>query len=393
MIKKNLLLNFLEGKRIKLAFGLFLVFSISYLLFSNPENIVLKPSEPVQKETYTQTDEYKYIISLQKSFIQVAKSIKPAVVNISTLSQIKKTVSGFHFFNNEFSFESFQSFLELFFEPKQYQVENLGSGVIFSSKGHILTNYHVVENAEHLLIRLSDDRKFEGTLIGMDKKTDLAVIKINSFNSLPKAPLGDSNNLKAGQWVIAIGNPYGLDRTVTVGVVSAKGRSGIGITTYENFIQTDASINPGNSGGPLLDLEGNVIGINTAIIGQGTGIGFAIPIDMVKLISKDLIKKGTVERGWLGAGIQALSPELARTFKTDYQKGVLVNKIIPEAPAFNGGLKQGDIIVFFDGNSVTSPKELQNMVALATIGETIEVKVLRNGKTKNLKIKVAKMES
>ena len=393
MIKKNLLLNFLEGKRIKLAFGLFLVFSISYLLFSNPENIVLKPSEPVQKETYTQTDEYKYIISLQKSFIQVAKSIKPAVVNISTLSQIKKTVSGFHFFNNEFSFESFQSFLELFFEPKQYQVENLGSGVIFSSKGHILTNYHVVENAEHLLIRLSDDRKFEGTLIGMDKKTDLAVIKINSFNSLPKAPLGDSNNLKAGQWVIAIGNPYGLDRTVTVGVVSAKGRSGIGITTYENFIQTDASINPGNSGGPLLDLEGNVIGINTAIIGQGTGIGFAIPIDMVKLISKDLIKKGTVERGWLGAGIQALSPELARTFKTDYQKGVLVNKIIPEAPAFNGGLKQGDIIVFFDGNSVTSPKELQNMVALATIGETIEVKVFRNGKAKNLKIKVAKMES
>ena len=393
MIKKNLLLNFLEGKRIKLAFGLFLVFSISYLLFSNPENIVLKPSEPVQKETYTQTDEYKYIISLQKSFIQVAKSIKPAVVNISTLSQIKKTVSGFHFFNNKFSFESFQSFLEDFFKPKQYQVENLGSGVIFSSKGHILTNYHVVENAEHLLIRLSDDRKFEGTLIGMDKKTDLAVIKINSFNSLPKAPLGDSNNLKAGQWVIAIGNPYGLDRTVTVGVVSAKGRSGIGITTYENFIQTDASINPGNSGGPLLDLEGNVIGINTAIIGQGTGIGFAIPIDMVKLISKDLIKKGTVERGWLGAGIQALSPELARTFKTDYQKGVLVNKIIPEAPAFNGGLKQGDIIVFFDGNSVTSPKELQNMVALATIGETIEVKVLRNGKTKNLKIKVAKMES
>ncbi|MDP6625488.1 MAG: trypsin-like peptidase domain-containing protein [Nitrospinota bacterium] len=393
MIKKNLLLNFLEGKRIKLAFGLFLVFSISYLLFSNPENIVLKPSEPVQKETYTQTDEYKYIISLQKSFIQVAKSIKPAVVNISTLSQIKKTVSGFHFFNNEFSFESFQSFLELFFEPKQYQVENLGSGVIFSSKGHILTNYHVVENAEHLLIRLSDDRKFEGTLIGMDKKTDLAVIKINSFNSLPKAPLGDSNNLKAGQWVIAIGNPYGLDRTVTVGVVSAKGRSGIGITTYENFIQTDASINPGNSGGPLLDLEGNVIGINTAIIGQGTGIGFAIPIDMVKLISKDLIKKGTVERGWLGAGIQALSPELARTFKTDYQKGVLVNKIIPEAPAFNGGLKQGDIIVFFDGNAVTSPKELQNMVALATIGETIEVKVFRNGKAKNLKIKVAKMES
>ena len=225
------------------------------------------------------------------------------------------------------------------------------------------------------------------------KKTDLAVIKIDSFKSLPQAPLGDSDNIKVGQWVVAIGNPYGLDRTVTVGVVSAKGRSDLGITTYENFIQTDASVNPGNSGGPLLDLEGNVVGINTAIIGQGTGIGFAIPIKMAKLISEDLIKNGKVERGWLGASIQPLTPELAKTFKAAFQKGVLVNEVMLKAPAHKGGLKQGDIIVVFDGNDVTSPKVLQKMVAFAKIGKTVEVKVLRNGEMKTIKIIVEKIKS
>lgn len=389
------MLKFLDEKKTKFAFGLFLVVSISYLLFSSPEKINLKPASPLQEDfpSYTQTDDYQYILFLQESFIRVAKSIKPAVVNIRALHQDKKTHSGFNFFKNKFSFETFQNFLGEIFKPKQYSVENLGSGVIISPKGYILTNYHVIENAEHLLVQLSDNRKFKGTLIGADKKTDLAVIKINSFRPLPQAPLGNSENLEVGQWVIAIGNPYGLDRTVTVGVVSAKGRSDLGITTYENFIQTDASINPGNSGGPLLDLEGNVVGINTAIIGEGTGIGFAIPIEMAKLISDELIKNGKVERGWLGAGIQPLTPELAKTFKTTSQKGVLVNKVIPEAPAHKGGLKQGDIIVVFDGSDVTSPKALQKMVAFAKIGNTVEVKVLRNGKMKTIKIIVEKMKS
>ena len=286
-----------------------------------------------------------------------------------------------------------ENFLDKIFKPKIYSVENLGSGVIVSPKGYILTNHHVIENAEHFLVQLSDNRSFEGTLIGTDKKTDLAVIKIDSFKSLPQAPLGDSDNIKVGQWVVAIGNPYGLDRTVTVGVVSAKGRSDLGITTYENFIQTDASVNPGNSGGPLLDLEGNVVGINTAIIGQGTGIGFAIPIKMAKLISEDLIKNGKVERGWLGASIQPLTPELAKTFKAAFKKGVLVNEVMPKAPAHKGGLKQGDIIVVFDGNDVTSPKVLQKMVAFAKIGKIVEVKVLRNGEMKTIKIIVEKVKS
>ena len=389
------MLKFLDEKKNKFAFGLFLVVSISYLLFSSPEKIDLNPSEALEEvsPSHTQTDEYKYIISLQESFVSVAKSIKPAVVNIRTFNQTQKTHSGFHFFNNKFSFERLENFLDKIFKPKIYSVENLGSGVIVSPKGYILTNHHVIENAEHLLVQLSDNRSFEGTLIGTDKKTDLAVIKIDSFKSLPQAPLGDSDNIKVGQWVVAIGNPYGLDRTVTVGVVSAKGRSDLGITTYENFIQTDASVNPGNSGGPLLDLEGNVVGINTAIIGQGTGIGFAIPIKMAKLISEDLIKNGKVERGWLGASIQPLTPELAKTFKTAFQKGVLVNEVIPKAPAHKGGLKQGDIIVVFDGNDVTSPKVLQKMVAFAKIGKTVEVKVLRNGEMKTIKIIVEKIKS
>lgn len=387
------ILNLLEGNKGKLVFGLFLFFSISYLLFSNPEKTELKSAELLIENTYTQTEEYKYILSLQESFVRVAKSIKPAVVNISSIHQNKKTQSEFHFHKNKFSFNNFQNFFKDLFEEKKYMVKNLGSGVIFSPKGYILTNYHVVENAEYLLVQLSDNRKFEGTLVGADKKTDIAVIKINSFRSFPQAPLGDSDKLQVGQWVVAIGNPYGLDRTVTVGVVSAKGRSDLGITTYENFIQTDASINPGNSGGPLLDLEGNVVGINTAIIGQGTGIGFAIPIDMAKLISEELIKNGEVERGWLGVDIQSLTPELAKTFKTTSQKGVLVNKVIPETPASKGGLKQGDIIVLFDGDVVTSPKELQKMAAFSKIGKTIEIKVLRNGKFKAIKIKIEKMKS
>ena len=389
------MLKFLDEKNIKFAFGLFLVVSISYLLFSSPEKIDLNPSEALEEvsPSHIQTDEYQYIISLQESFVSVAKSIKPAVVNIRNIYQTQKTHGGLHFFNNKFSFERLKNFLDNILKPKIYSVENLGSGVIVSPKGYILTNHHVIENAEHLLVQLFDNRSFEGTLIGTDKKTDLAVIKIDSFKSLPQAPLGDSDNIKVGQWVVAIGNPYGLDRTVTVGVVSAKGRSDLGITTYENFIQTDASVNPGNSGGPLLDLEGNVVGINTAIIGQGTGIGFAIPIKMAKLISEDLIKNGKVERGWLGASIQPLTPELAKTFKAAFKKGVLVNEVMPKAPAHKGGLKQGDIIVVFDGNDVTSPKVLQKMVAFAKIGKIVEVKVLRNGEMKTIKIMVEKVKS
>lgn len=394
---KDLIFQLTEGNRGKIAFGLFLVLSVSYLLFSEPEKIILTPEEPAliseANLPYTKSDEDEEIVSLQNSFIKIAKMIKPAVVHISSLQETLKSHEHGRVFKNKFSLERFNNFFEELFTPKKYSTKSLGSGVIFSSQGYILTNHHVVEGAEHIFVQLSDNRRFEGTLIGSDKKTDLAVIKINSFKSLPQALLGNSENIRVGEWVVAIGNPYGLDGTVTVGVISATGRSDIGIADYENFIQTDASINPGNSGGPLLDLEGNVIGINTAIIGQGTGIGFAIPIDMAKLISDQLIKNGEVERGWLGAGIQTLTPELAETFNTGFQKGVLVNNIIPDAPADKGGLRQGDIIVRFEGNPVVSSKELQQMVAFSKIGGTVKIKVFRNGEMKTIKIKVEKIKS
>lgn len=390
----KILLQNIFGKKISFALILLTVF-ILCLILSGPGKIVFRPDELSGEAlpSYTQSGEYEYILSLQKSFIQVAKSIKPAVVNISTLSRDNKIKSHSSLFENKFSLEGFQGFLENITKPKQYRVNNSGSGVIYSEKGYILTNYHVIENGERFIVQLLDNRKFEGTLIGADEKTDLAVIKIKSYRSLPKAPLGSSERLQVGQWVVAIGNPFGLDRTVTTGVISAKGRSGLGINSYENFIQTDASINPGNSGGPLLDLEGRVVGINTAFMGQGTGVGFAIPIDTAKLISDELVKKGEVERGWIGAGIQSLTPELAKTFNSISQNGALVNKIIPEALAARGGLKQGDIIIMFNDSSVTSPKELQKMVAFSKIGKMVNLKILRNGEVKTIKIKILKMNS
>ena len=394
---KTIIQNIFEAPKSKFAFVLLLVFSISYLLISDSDQktIELKPAEPLNTSFsyFSQTEDYKYIISLQNSFIRIAKSVKPAVIHLSTLYQDTKVQSKFNPFKEEFSLKNLQKFFDGMFKQKQFRIKSLGSGIIFSKNGYILTNYHVIENAERLLVQLSDNREFEGTLVGADEKTDLAVIKIKAFDSLPTAPLGDSQKLQVGEWVMAIGNPYGLDRTVTVGIISAKGRSDIGITTFENFIQTDASINPGNSGGPLLNLEGEVIGINTAIIAPGSGIGFAIPINMAKLISDKLIETGKVERGWIGAGIQPLTPELARTFKTTIKKGVLVNKIVTKAPASKGGLKQGDIIVMFDGNSIASPKELQKMVAFSKIGRTVKVKVSRNGAYKTIKIKIEKMKS
>ncbi len=386
---------FFKSNKIKIIIGFLLTLLIFNILFSGSEITKLKQEEnlKVSSLSYTQTEEYKHIISIQESFVRVAKAIKPAVVNVSSLTQDNKYPSSFKLFKNKFSFKGLREYLEDFSKQKSYKVSNLGSGIIFSRKGYIITNYHVIENAERLLVKLSDNRKFEGVLIGADKKTDLAVIKIETFRSLPRAPLGDSNKLQIGQWVIAIGNPYGLERTVTTGVVSSTGRSGLGIATYEDFIQTDASINPGNSGGPLLDLEGKVVGINTAILGLGTGIGFAIPIEMVKLICEELIEKGKVNRGWIGAGIQPLTPELAKTFHSASQKGALVNQVIPDAPAFKGGLKQGDIIVTFDENSVTSSSELQRMVAFSKIGEIVKLKVLRNGEFKAVKIKILKMQS
>ncbi len=277
---------------------------------------------------------------------------------------------------------------------KKYSLDHLGSGILLDSDGHILTNHHVVEDGERLLVKLMDGRNLYADLVGVDPKTDLAVIKISSFRGFPVGKFGDSENVEVGEWVMAIGNPYGLEGTVTVGVVSGKSRYDVGITTYENFIQTDASINPGNSGGPLVNLDGEIIGINTAVAELGSGVGFAIPIEMAVEVSRQLIEHGNVERGWLGVGIQSLTPELAQSFDLPHgAAGVLVNSVQEKTPAESGGIQRGDIIFQFDGGKVPNSKMFQQMVADAEVGKKVEVTVFRNGEEKRLWIKIGKLFS
>lgn len=303
---------------------LFLLFSS---LLMNYQGYQLSLPELTQAKNevhpYGDLQGYDDILELQNAFIRNAKIMKTSVVSINNLKEIHTSalhseagnpvedVSLFHRLRNWFNSRV----------RRQYQLESLGSGILYTSNGYILTNYHVVEDIDQILVKLSDGRDFNAKIIGIDPKTDIAVIKIFSFLGFPALPLGTSNKLEVGEWVMAIGNPFGLEGTVTVGVVSGIQRSDLGITTYENFIQTDASINPGNSGGPLINLNGEVVGINTAVAEIGAGVGFAIPIEMAIDIANQLIETGEVQRGWLGVGIQPLTPELAETFKVVYSGG------------------------------------------------------------------------
>src|SRR5262245_16464545 len=282
-------------------------------------------------------------------------------------------------------------FFERFFRrrPPREEGRSTGSGVIVDAQGYILTNNHVVENAGEVEVRLSDDRKFKATIVGRDPKTDLAVLKVDTAGTaLPVAELGDSDKLRVGQWAIAIGNPFGLDRTVTAGIISATGRTHGGVATYEAFIQTDASINPGNSGGPLLNLEGRVVGINTAIVSSGQGIGFSIPINMAREIMTQLMAKGRVVRGWLGIAIQDLTPELAAGFGAKPGSGVLVSEVMKDSPAEAGGIKSGDIITEFAGGAIKDVSDLQKKVAAVEPGRPTPMKVIRDKATTTLTIKI-----
>jgi serine protease Do len=330
----------------------------------------------------------KDILATQQAFANVVKGVNPAVVNISTVSK-KKLVQPF--------FE-FSPFFDDFFGGRegrpQYRRENsLGSGFIINRDGYIITNDHVVRDAESIQVKLSNEDVYSGKVVGSDPKTDIAVIKINVKEQLPMAVLGDSDKLQVGQWAIAIGNPFGLDRTVTVGVVSATGRSNMGIETYENFIQTDASINPGNSGGPLLNVYGEVIGINTAIVAAGQGIGFAIPINMAKRVVAQLIKKGNVTRGWLGISIQPVTEEIARSFGLKRAQGALVSDIMTGSPAEKAGLRQGDIITRFAGKEIKSVQQLQLLVAETPVGSQVEIEFFRDGQLKKLSLSLASADS
>ena len=319
--------------------------------------------------------------TVSPDFIELAKKLKPSVVNISTA----KTVAPQKQMQrppNSFGQDPFEDFFNRFFDnapQHSYKQRSLGSGFIISNEGFILTNNHVVAGADEIKVKLSDGREFKAVVKGMDEKLDLAVLKIEVKGALPVAELGDSDTIQVGEWVMAIGNPFGLNQTVTAGIVSAKGRV-IGSGPYDDYIQTDASINPGNSGGPLFNASGRVIGINTAIVAGGQGIGFAIPINMAKSVLPQLEEKGKVTRGWLGVSIQPVTPELAQSFGVEGDKGALVADVTKDSPADKAGVKSGDIIMEFDGKQIQEMNNLPRLVAGTPLGKKVNLKILRNGK-------------
>jgi len=371
------------------SFPFIILVSILLFLFTISQNFGSKEfCSAREKEAYPQSE--------RPSFVQLAKKLQPAVVNIRTIKIVKGGSRVFrYYFGPNMPRDFFgNDFFDRFFgeQPqREYKEQSLGSGFIISEDGYILTNNHVVEGADKIKVRLSNNEKeFEGTVIGKDPKTDIALIKVETKNHLPTVKLGNSDSLQVGEWVMAIGNPFGLEHTVTVGVVSAKGRV-IGAGPYDDFIQTDASINPGNSGGPLINTRGEVIGINTAIIAQGQGIGFAIPINMGKEILPQLKEKGRVVRGWLGVMVQAVTPELAESFGLKEGKGALVGKVEDGSPAEKGGIKKGDIIIKFEGREIKEMSELPRIVAGTPVGKKVDIVIFRNGKEKTLKVKIGKM--
>ncbi len=326
-------------------------------------------------------------------FVALAEQLKPAVVNIGTAKTVKPRTPSFPGPRGPGG-DMFEEFFERFFRDSPQsprKQSSLGSGFIISEDGYILTNDHVVDGADEIKVKLSDGREFSGEVRGLDPKLDLALIKIEAGEDLPVAKLGDSDSIKVGEWVMAIGNPFGLEQTVTVGIVSAKGRV-IGAGPYDDFIQTDASINPGNSGGPLFNVKGEVVGINTAIVAGGQGIGFAIPVKMAKQIIPQLRDEGHVTRGWLGVTVQSLNDELADSFGMKETRGALVNAVVADSPAEQAGIERGDIILEYDGKPVDELNDLPKLVAATPVDTTVNVKIFRDGKERTIKVKIGKLE-
>jgi Do/DeqQ family serine protease len=361
---------------IKLTLGLtFIAFLSGLFLFINHE----------RANSLTKNDKLTTAKSLGQAFVEVAKKVQPSVVNVTTEKTV--TMRPWDRFGEDFFKGSpFEDFFKGFgFGPREkgkeyrHKQRSGGSGVIVDKEGYILTNNHVIEGADKVKIRLNDGREFIATVKGKDQRTDLAVLHIKA-KDLPVAALGDSDKLEVGEWAIAIGSPFGLEHTVTVGVISAKGRSGLGTGTYEDFIQTDASINPGNSGGPLINIDGEVIGINAMIIQPGTGIGFAIPINMAKQILSDLIKQGKVVRPWLGISVQDLTSEMIEHFKIKEKEGVLIGQVYPGTGAEKAGLNSGDIIKSVDEKAVKNVNELVKEIQKKKVGQKVKLNLIRDGK-------------
>jgi len=328
------------------------------------------------------------------SFTRLSETVRPAVVNVRTVKTIKGGGPVFRQFHRDPWGEKgpFKDFFERFFGEdmqREFKQPSLGSGFIIDKEGFVVTNNHVIEDADQIKVKLNDQREFDASIVGRDPNTDIALLKIESGDNLPVVKLGDSDALEVGQWVLAIGSPFGLEHTVTAGIVSAKGRV-IGSGPYDDFIQTDASINPGNSGGPLLNLKGEVIGINTAIIASGQGIGFAIPINLAKDIIVALKNEGEVTRGWLGVAIQDLSSDMAEYYGIEKKEGVFVADVFEGDPADQAGIQRKDIIVELNGQKIKTTRQLTSMIAKIPVGESAKVKILRDGKEKTVKIKVGK---
>lgn len=363
------------------AAGCFMAYSVQ----GTPPSIASNLNEQTQVATSTQR-------AIPSSFAELAEKLSPTVVNVKVTK-----IETADFRHPQMQADPFGEFFGRFFQgapqvPREHRAQGAGSGVIISEDGYILTNNHVVEGAQEVTVTLADNKEFTAEVIGRDPKTDLAVLKIETKEVLPSAILGDSESLRVGDWVVAIGNPFGLNHTVTSGIVSAKGRV-IGAGPYDDFIQTDASINPGNSGGPLFNLKGEVIGINTAIIPQGQGIGFAIPVDTAKPLIPQLVDHGEITRGYLGVNIQTITDDLAKALGIEKTEGALVADVVNESPAAKSGLKRGDIIIDFNGKKIQDSQDLPAKVAATPVGEEVDVTILRDGKEKQIPVVVGKLAS
>ena len=327
------------------------------------------------------------------SFADLAEKLMPSVVNISTTQTIVTKSNPFPGF--EFPPGSpFEDMFKEFGTPQQRKASALGSGFIIDPKGIVITNNHVIQGAEDILVRVNGDEEYEATIVGTDPLSDLAVLQIKSERKFQPVKLGDSDKARIGDWVIAIGNPFGLGGTVTSGIISARNRN-IGMSRYEDFIQTDASINQGNSGGPLFNMDGDVIGINTAIIGQSgsIGIGFSIPSNNAKIVIDQLINYGETKRGWLGVRIQIVTKEIADVEKLEKPMGALVVSVAEGSPSEKGGIKAGDIILEFDGKLINEMKELPLIVAQTEVGKTVDVRIWRSKREVTKKIKLGRLET
>jgi serine protease Do len=364
-----------------------------------------RPAE--QAATPTPVTQAMPVVNGLPDFARLAEKLSPAVVNVSTTSQGETPQ---HFgggggggggggqspFGGGDPHEFWEPF-ERFFGPlpkRPFKQRSLGSGFIINRDGYILTNNHVIENADEIVVKLENEKEYKAKVVGRDPKTDIAVIKIDDASDLSTVTLGDSDHLRVGEWVMAIGNPFGLEHTVTAGIVSAKGRF-IGQGSYDNFIQTDAAINPGNSGGPLINLQGEVVGINTAIFsrsGGNIGIGFAIPVNVAKDLVPELESKGKVTRGWLGVMIQKVTPDIAESLNLSESRGALVADVMPDGPAKEAGIRTGDVITEFDGHAVKDSTELPTLVARTPVGKTVKVKIIRDKETETLNVRIAELK-